>query len=174
MKWYIHPSRHLDGDELPPELVLTNGDGSVSQVYVPYNESDASAVLQAVDQLRRDLSGYHGQLKAHNDLQRHCDNQRKRITELEGLYAKAKVENARLRSCLSDDAENAKLIMGENAKLRELVEKMARALGVGSDWCNRDCGEEFGCWGDENGVTGRCAIVDTMEELGWPVVEVDE
>lgn len=30
-------------------------------------------------------------------------------------------ENARLRSCLSDDAENARQIMAENAKLRELV-----------------------------------------------------
>ena len=29
-------------------------------------------------------------------------------------------ENERLRSCLSDDAENARQIMGENAKLREL------------------------------------------------------
>jgi len=28
-------------------------------------------------------------------------------------------ENARLRSCLSDDAENARQTMGENAKLRE-------------------------------------------------------
>lgn len=49
-------------------------------------------VLRAIDQLRRDLSGYHGQLKAHDDLQRHCDNQRKRIAELEGLYAKAKAD----------------------------------------------------------------------------------
>lgn len=30
-------------------------------------------------------------------------------------------ENARLRSCLSDDAENARMIMGENEKLRELA-----------------------------------------------------
>lgn len=55
----------------------------------------------------------------------------------------------------------------ENDKLCELVEKMARALGVGSGWCIRECGVEFGC-------TGNCAIVDTMEELGWPIVEVDE
>lgn len=33
-------------------------------------------------------------------------------------------ENARLRSCLSDDAENAKLLMGENARLRELVRNL--------------------------------------------------
>lgn len=30
-------------------------------------------------------------------------------------------ENARLRSCLSDDAENAKAITGENKALRELM-----------------------------------------------------
>ena len=35
MSWYIHPSKQLREDELPPELVVTNGDGSVQQVYVP-------------------------------------------------------------------------------------------------------------------------------------------
>lgn len=64
--------------------------------------SDATDVLHAIDQLRRDLSGYHGQLKAHNDLQRHCDSQRKRIGELEGLYAKAKEEIAGLRELVQD------------------------------------------------------------------------
>ena len=41
-------------------------------------------------------------------------------------------ENARLRSCLSDDAENARQIMAENAKLRELVRDMFR------DFANAD------------------------------------
>jgi hypothetical protein len=59
--------------------------------------SDATDVLQAVDQLRRDLSGYHGQLKAHNDLQRHCDHQRERIVELEAIHARDKAENTNLR-----------------------------------------------------------------------------
>ena len=36
MSWYIHPSKQLREDELPPELVVTNGDGSVQQVYVPH------------------------------------------------------------------------------------------------------------------------------------------
>ena len=35
-------------------------------------------------------------------------------------------ENARLRSCLSDDAENARMIMGENAKLHEELEQWHR------------------------------------------------
>lgn len=35
MSWYIHPSKQLRDDELPPELVVTNRDGSIEQVYVP-------------------------------------------------------------------------------------------------------------------------------------------
>lgn len=65
-------------------------------------ERAGNDVLRAIDQLRRDLTGYHGQLKAHNDLQAHCDRQRERIKELEGLYAKAKAENAELRELVRD------------------------------------------------------------------------
>ncbi len=36
MSWYIHPSKQLRDDELPPELVATNRDGSIEQVYIPY------------------------------------------------------------------------------------------------------------------------------------------
>ena len=42
-------------------------------------------------------------------------------------------ENARLRSCLSDDAENARMIMGENAKLREQMERLVTLLRVDCD-----------------------------------------
>lgn len=35
MTWYIHPSKQLRDDELPPELVVTNRDGSIEQAYVP-------------------------------------------------------------------------------------------------------------------------------------------
>lgn len=45
-----------------------------------------------------------------------------RIIELES-------ENTRLRSCLSDDAENARLIMGENEELRE-ENKRLRTVAV--------------------------------------------
>ena len=96
--------------------------------------SEATDVLQAIDQLRRDLTGYHGQLKAHTDLQRHCDNQRKRIGELEALYAGAKAEITELKEqtrwmaqtdsrweAAVRDLEQAK---AENAKLRELVRYM--------------------------------------------------
>ena len=37
MSWYVHPSRQLRDDELPPELVVTNRDGSIEQVYMPYD-----------------------------------------------------------------------------------------------------------------------------------------
>lgn len=96
--------------------------------------SEADDVLRSIDQLRRDLSGYHGQLKAHNDLQRHCDNQRRRIVELEGLYAEAKAEIAELKEqtrwmaqtdsrweAAVRDLEQAK---AENAKLRELCSSL--------------------------------------------------
>ena len=36
MSWYIHPSKQLRDDELPPELVVTNRDGSIEQAYMPY------------------------------------------------------------------------------------------------------------------------------------------
>lgn len=38
MSWYIHPSKQLRDDELPPELVVTNGNGSIIQAYVPYRK----------------------------------------------------------------------------------------------------------------------------------------
>ena len=53
-----------------------------------------------------------------------------------------------------------------NAKLRELVAKMARALGVNSEWCDRDCEREFDCnWMDE------CPIASAMKELGAEVTD---
>ena len=44
------------------------------------------------------------------------------IEGLESENAKLRDENARLRSCQSDDADNARAIIGENAHLRELCE----------------------------------------------------
>lgn len=46
------------------------------------------------------------------------------VKEVEGHIDQLNAENARLRSCLSDDAENAKLIMAENAKLCAEVERL--------------------------------------------------
>lgn len=50
-------------------------------------------------------------------------------------------ENARLRSCLSDDAENARQIMGENVTMRELIQKAWKWEKNGCYECplERDC-----------------------------------
>lgn len=111
--------------------------------------SEADDVLRSIDQLRRDLSVYHGQLKAHNDLQTHCDNQRKRIGELEVLYAKVKAEAA---------------------GLRELVRDMYSCISHANeaDWFHfeRDklgCGMSCTVNGE---ACGLCALADRMRELG--------
>lgn len=62
-------------------------------------------------------------------------------------------ENARLRSCLSDDADNARQIMGENAKLRELCADLYDHAAFSIDY-----------FGDAHGILPR------MRELG---IEVD-
>ena len=56
-------------------------------------------------------------------------------------------------------------IAAENAELRELVAKMARALGVDSEWCHRECRREFGCDGEP------CPLDQALLELG---IEVEE
>lgn len=50
--------------------------------------------------------------------------------------------------------------VAENAKLRELAKRMARALGVGSNLCDRNCGWEFEC------DLETCPIEEAMHELG--------
>lgn len=58
-----------------------------------------------------------------------------------------------------------KRLESENAKLRELAAKMARALGINSEWCDRDCEREFGCYCEP------CPLDQALRELG---VEVDK
>ena len=143
---------------MPPELIVTNGDDSIRQVYVPRNANDANDVLRDIDQLRRDLSGYHGQLKAHNDLQRHCDNQRKRISELEGLYAKAKADRDENAMNMSKEHDRAEFLARKNAKLRELVNDLYIWFVRGHDWGPYCAGE-------------TAMVEERMRELG---MEVDE
>lgn len=52
----------------------------------------------------------------------------------------------------------------ENAKLRELAAKMARALRVDSEWCDRECIAVFGCSGMD-----ECLIAKELRELGIEV-----
>lgn len=67
------------------------------------------------------------------------------ITHLKAENAKLQDENARLRSCLSDDAENARMIMAENAKLRNEVDNLLdfehlTSVAVAYAGCD-ECGE---------------------------------
>lgn len=129
--------------------------------------SDAIDVLCAIDQLRRDLSGYHGQLKAHDDLQRHCDNQRKRIAELEAIHARDAAEIAELKEqtrwmaqtdsrweAAVRDLEQAK---AENAELRELV------ANVWAEYAAQAESSFHPAWSVDP------AIADRMRELGVEV-----
>lgn len=67
-------------------------------------------------------------------------------------------ENARLRSCLTDDAENARMIMAENAKLRELVRHL------------RECTRHNVCAACEY-ADDVCDFDYDLRELGIEVVE---
>lgn len=113
--------------------------GAVKAVTMP---SDMGSIL-------RDAADTIWQLR--DDLQRANAENTKLRSELESvgtaayLYGRSdlKAENARLRSYLSDDVENARMIMGENsrlreqnAKLRELVQGLwfaAQYLGMNPD-----------------------------------------
>lgn len=115
--------------------------------------SDGTDVLRAIDQLRRDLSGYHGQLVAHNELQRHCERQKEQLAALQAAHKPIKderdlykrqtdrlaAENAKLRDELAKWERLAdgidlpeypvaqfvpKDLERENAKLRELVDEL--------------------------------------------------
>ena len=64
-------------------------------------------------------------------------------------------------------------LLDESAKLRELMTKMADALGIDSEWadpnwCKRPCALEFECWPEDMDI--RCPAWAAMHELG---VEVD-
>lgn len=54
MSWYIHPSKQLRDDELPPELVVTNRDGSIEQVYVPLRARRVVYLVEISDDLLED------------------------------------------------------------------------------------------------------------------------
>lgn len=86
-------------------------------------QCDAIDVLKSIDQLRRDLSGYHGQLKAHNDLQRHCDRQREQLAALGAAHKPIKDE----RDSYKRQAER---LAAENAKLREFAHDMWNDMNV--------------------------------------------
>ena len=77
-------------------------------------------------------------------------------------------ENARLRSCLSDDADNARLIMGENAKLRnQLEEQKCFAADLERDVrALRELVRDMADYGEGAGSGMAEWFVDRMRELG--------
>ena len=89
----------------------------------PYNKpqkdesEDVTNVLRDIDQLRRDLAKYHDALKAYDNLQRHCDNQRKELASLSAAHMPIKGERDAYR-------KQCDRLAAENAKLRELCGDM--------------------------------------------------
>lgn len=84
------------------------------------------------------------------------------LADLKAENERLQDENERLRSCLSDSAENAKQIMheahvqeAENEKLRELVR-------IAVKYC--DSGTCDGC--PIQGESGSCPYSDMARELG--------
>ena len=103
--------------------------------------------------------------------ERMIDEHRKLIANLkaEREVKQLKDENERLRSCLSDSAENSKQIMHEahvqaeeNEKLRELVRDYIDAPCTTCD-CWQD---EFRCWNYDG---ADCGLVARARELGVEV-----
>lgn len=123
-----------NGDELRVELpqwpeVVTVWVNGKAEPFVPVTDPDALGVIKC-------LQGLAVATSAEN--------------------AKLRDENARLRSCLSDDAENARMIMGENAKLHELLTDLAVCA------CGKYC---YGCPHQYDG----CDRDERLRELGVEV-----
>ena len=153
-------------------------------------------VLTAIDQLRRDLTGYHGQLKAHSDLQVHCDRQRERIADLEGLYIRVKAERDETAMAFSKEHDRAEFLMVENAKLRKELAmerednaSMRALFDAVAPKCGKpdcpslveyvqklrelteqlyQCSRQCGC--DHCGYRDGCAMFDRFAQMG---IEVD-
>lgn len=141
---------------------------ALKPIAVEMPSATANDVLQAVDQLRRELSGYHGQLKAHNDLQRHCDNQRERISELEGIYAKAKAERDENAMSFSKEHDRAEFLARENARLRRLCRSFAEYTS--QDRCE-GCACKSRC---NDGEIDECWMLAEVREIASELgMEVD-
>ena len=114
--------------------------------------TNADALTPSPFTVTKDGLSYRVELDAHYISDEEMQTLRRYITTLNDENAKLQDENARLRSCLSDDADNARQIMGENAKLRELVRDL---------WARRDSLLDFGFYAE---------VADKLDELG---IEVD-
>ena len=90
MSWYVHPSKQLRDDELPPELVVTNRDGSIEQAYVPYNASER---LQAENAKLREERNHWKVEQTH--AYSNWEDAHKRVTEVEAENAELREQVAR-------------------------------------------------------------------------------
>lgn len=81
------------------------------------DEHDGVSVLNAIDQLRRELSSYHGQLKAYNDLKAHSEQQRK---QLACLQAATEPRNRELKHYKRETSR----LVAENEKLRDMCSEL--------------------------------------------------
>jgi len=111
-----------------------------------------------------------------------CTLTTEEVAHIDRTIADLKDENARLRSCLSDDAENARMIMAENAKLRETLQRRSEQLdGMTEMWVERgvenaklrelveDMAAEIRGLGVDFKRVGWCDYADRMRELGVEV-----
>lgn len=121
MSWHADVS---DWVEKPSVIQIFGDDGSECD-YLP-EQADRLAVLNAIDQLRRDLTGYHGQLKVHDDLQRHCERQKEQLAALQAIHKPIKDE----RDLYKRQADK---LAAENAKLRELIRDWYELAVGGAD-----------------------------------------
>lgn len=87
---------------------------------ITYSTQDREELAERIVKLEDERDLYSGLVEVMD----HPDT----ANQLRAENAKLQEENARLRSCLSDDAENARQIMGENARLRELLDGCAVLL----------------------------------------------
>lgn len=87
------------------------------------------------------------------------------ISRITGLpeFTALKDENARLRSCLSDDAENARLLLGEVHELADLANRLrtmfdeAYCVEKDKPFCDGECPYRTG--------DGTCEVTKAMDVL---------
>ena len=95
--------------------------------------------------------------------------------------AALQIENAKLRKQLEYNRQTSRSrleridqLKDENAKLRELVARMAEALGIDCEWadpnwCKSPCVLAFECWPESDHTELRCPAWAIMHELGIEV-----
>lgn len=96
--------------------------------------TEKTALEKRIDELCQENERLRERIKASDDgRMRQADNlidKCHRIARLQGENAKLREENERLRSVVSDGADNAREVLDENAKLRELASILCFCMQV--------------------------------------------